>query len=286
MFVKEISDRKIVNVQAFISCPEVPSPEKWKLLFENIKPILDKFSSASPVFMHIDNFWVIGLTPLEQRSDYVKERSSYTVIISAPFHKNEHKNLFSKLDEACENLIKHTQTESNSTVNAAFIHLPENASVTQCRIWIEEYFAIQPPKPITAVILFQPTITTNLEKNTSAIHNCFQFIVREEKLSQWNTIGQPIQLTPIVGYVEINSAKNQLIAERDGKKEAVDFDGYYLFQRGNHYLEAQAEEGKMFGIVPKLASGVFVHSHIKIFPDQPSFNISGIYPPVDKLLIV
>lgn len=288
--LKEIlKDNSITSIQVVIDSPKsYPSKQDWENLLNQIPNILLNYKSGEPKAFSISDFWFFMYGDL--KDDYQKLHegfNSYTLIISSTFHKNEEKNLLDKLDEACYNLIKHSQNESDDLINVVFIHLSESASIIQCSEWVNNYFISNSEKPITGIILYQPTVSSNLVKDNNFIHHCFQLIFRNEKFIRWNSLNKQINFCLPVGIIDNNPSENKLIFKQNEEKHTIDIKNKYMFQRGNLYLEGKEDEkGTVTGNVKRIASGVFAHSVFQPFPDQPAFVLSGHFPPVDKLLIL
>lgn len=285
LIVKGLKERKISPIQIVIDSPfEYPSDKSWESLFHNFPIILDQLQGDSR-FVLFDKIWMVMWGDLiKEKGELDKYQNSYTLIVSSVLHKNERKNLFDKIDSACNNLLKHSDIENDQIENAVFIHLPESASILQCEESVKGYFELYPDKPITLVILFQPTVATDFDKNVNFIHHCFKVIYRNNTIPgelKWN-----IDLNIPVGKIG-DPTQEKLVIEKDGKTETHDLKDRYFFQCGNHYLLAKKESNGSFNGYPMIiASGIFEHSVFKLFPDQPSMTFSGKFAPHHTLLIL
>ncbi len=284
-----LREKNILSIQIVIDSPKgFPGKSNWESLMNSLPDVLSNVEKGKPKSFAIENFWFFMYGDInDDKQEFHPAHNSYQIIISSPYHQNEEKNLLDKLEEACVNLTKHSIIEDENTMNCVFIHLPENASIIQCKEWAEKYFITHPEKPITAIMLYQPTVATDLEKNNSFIHHCFQFIVNGNRISLWNKINRQINLNIPVGITSNTPSENKIIYEVEGKKEILNFINRYLFQSGNLFLEAKKNsDGTITGNVKKIASGVFIHSVFQPFPGQQAFTLSGHFPPIDKLLIL
>ena len=285
-----LKEKNIVSIQIVIDSPKgFPTKNHWEGLMSALPEVLSSVEKGKPQSFAIQDFWFFMYGDLkDDYQEFHPAYNSYQIIITSPYHQNEEKNLLDKLEDACVNLTKHSVTEDENTINSVFIHLPESASIIQCKEWAERYFMVHPEKPITGIMLYQPTVATDLEKDTNFIYHCFQFVFNEGKLSRWNmTTNRQIHLTIPVGVMNFAPPENKFVIETDGKKEVINFKDRYLYQSGNLYLKAKKHaDGRITGNVKKVASGVVTHSIFQPFPEQQAFVLSGHFPPFDKLLIL
>ncbi len=96
-----------------------PDQKNWNKLKDNLGNIFERKAGFTYLANRKDESkgfeegntnldWTVILHPFEQNIDqYHPAFKSYTLIISGLYHKNEHENLFSKIDDACVNLTKH-----------------------------------------------------------------------------------------------------------------------------------------------------------------------------------
>jgi hypothetical protein len=281
--------KQIRSIQILIDSPKgFPTINNWQDLLNQLPVVLSDIEQGKPKSFSIADFWFFSYGDLaDDYQEFHPNYNSYQIIISSPYHKNEEKNLLDKLEESCLNLSKHAVIEDDNIINAVFIHLPETASIIQCKEWAEEYIASHQQKPITLIILYQPSVAKNWKQSTSFIHHCFQFIFSEKKMARWNQINRKINLRIPVGIQNLIPSENQIIVERDGKSEVIRLGNRYLYQRGNLYLEAKRDSsGTISGNIKNLASGIITHSIFQPFPNQQSVVLSGHFPPEDKLLIL
>lgn len=131
-----IKDNAVKNTQIMITKKSnYPSSQEWAALKRTI-------------FMHIKernycrysiNDWNILMSPLtydliseqiglDKATIYAKE-ASYTFFMALPFYKNEIRNIASKLNDACLDLVEKGSQESSTSKNILFIHLPRYLSI-------------------------------------------------------------------------------------------------------------------------------------------------------------
>lgn len=235
--------------------------------------------------MVIDKSWIVLIPDLINRGQpFHQVHKSYTLIITSKYHKNEEHNLFDKLNDACYNLTKHSNLETNDLINFVFIHLPTSASIKNCNTWVESYFRDFPDKPITGVILYQPCVATNVSNQHSFISHCFSIKVKAQKFLDWNKNFKQINFGIPVGIITDEAAPLKLIV---GDEMSINIDDRYIYQKGNHYLTAiKGKDGSLGGNITKVSSGIFTHFAVKPFEDQQEIVISGRFPPEDELRIL
>lgn len=221
------------------------------------------------------------ISPL--KDDFHPAYNSYTLMISARYHKNERKNLYSKLEEACSNLQKHSAIEDDHIINSLFIRLPDTVSVDSCKQWLDDYFEMFPSKPISIVFLYQPTIVT--ENGLSLISHCILVYNRnniELKLKEKMVFQFP------VGIITNTTAHEFLFAELpDGSAEKIDITDRYFYQRGELFQKLTSnEDGSFGGRVARPANGIFLNLVIELPGQNQSTVMKGKFAESDTLLIV
>lgn len=256
----------------------------WQQLIENLAGAFLEYNKIGKHFISVTiGDWSILLQRLVEKNEaFSKVKKSYTLIVSSLFHKNEEKNLFDKLEEACVNLAKHEAVETGDKKNFIIIHLPAIADRKSCEQWVRDYFDQFPNKPISCVILLQPMVATSQDKNGNYVSMGLSFVSRNQLLQDFAEI-LPIQLAFPIGKVESNFLKHIVtIRETDETAFEIVMEKCYVFQRGHHYIDAKATaDGGLEGAVNKVASSVFTHSVFAI--EGQSMLLSGHFEPVDKL---
>jgi hypothetical protein len=209
--------------------------------------------------------------------------TSYTFIATAAYHRNEYKNLFSKLEDACANLSKYSATESDQVVNTLLIHLPDSVTVAKVKEWLQDYFALFPHKPISAVLLYQPVISQDLAKNESALTHVFSVFSKPGAVRIGN-----LRMAVPAGLFSETSIEKKLVAQVNGDhQEVIGLVDKYVYQRGNHYMRMLPDgQGGFYGNIQYMASGVHAHMVIQLPDDPDSIAIAGKFPPSDELLIL
>lgn len=276
-----------------------PEEREWKMLIDRIDNIFQNQRNAEEPFVAlvepIDSsrelsrennrvvFMLIAYPFKIKTEQFHPKFNSYTLMISAAYHQNEHLNLYSKIEEACANLSTHSANENNKIINSLFIHLPDTISLAKCKDWLIEYFTTFPDKPISIVFLYQPTVALDLAKNQTVINNCLNVYIRANR----NIKGNYSFCIP-VGRISEESSNIIFIAEYpDGRRETIPLENRYIYQHGEHYMKMLPDgKGGFHGNIQKLGNGVFANSIIEIPGQSGSAVISGRFAPQDELLII
>ena len=253
-----------------------PQDKNWETLRQLLPQVIRQASElGGGVFAASDNSWILIVRPLESEYDYHPNFLSYKFHMTSPHHKNEYKNLIDKLNSACTNLTKHAVLLSPENRNVIYIHLPASAPVKKCVEWADNYMDDFQEQPISYVLFYQPTISTNLEEDTSYIHHCF--VQSESKSVPSKSVFPKHDLTIPVGIA--NSEPSTLELRLGDKTFTIEEE--YIFQSGNFYVRGHKEGNQETFDIRKRASGVFVHAVI-----GDGAVMKGIFPPQDELLIV
>lgn len=262
-----------------------PSASDWKLLMEKLPNILAGVNTIPEGRMasgDVGNWGIIERKLVIPGKTFAPNPKSYTCIISSPFHKNESKNLYDKVEEACANLVQHSKTETGDQKNLVMVHLPRAASRKNCEQWAKDYLQMYPEKPISGILIYQPLVITNDEKKTSYLSHGFSPVYRES-LSQ--DLKQPIQIQFPVGRLEHQYGEHVIfIQDKPDSAIKVELSDSYVYQHGNHFLEAKQTRQGFEGEMNKVASGVFIHSVVTIGTEK--MTVSGRFEPVDILEIL
>jgi hypothetical protein len=282
-FTNILKSKNVRNVLALIGIPKnYPSEADWKNLENCIDPVLSKYNGALLPIIANDS-WTIFLKEMkdDEQSFDDKYNHSYTLIITSPYHKNEHKNIYSKLHLACHNLIKARIAENDKRLNCILIHVPITVSVKKCLQWTKDYFQDYPDDPISCVIYYQPAIVSDIEKNTSHIHHCVSFAARN-RYFDFSKEYRAISLQFPVGTHGYEPTSLQFTNE---KGEILNIDERYIFQSGNHFYKMKTDESGSFGGTMK-NQGSGICNHLIWETDGGSIDFSGIIPDTHDLLII
>lgn len=286
--------------QVVIDFPsQFPTENDWKMLEDKMDEIFkikrndkDPFSAmVEPVDNKIklssDNGRVIFylfIAPILVKKEMIHDKyRTYTLLVTAPYHQNEYKNLFSKIDLACANLLKHSASETDNVINSILLHVPNTVSVKTCEQWLSEYFEQFPNKQITFVILYQSNVVEIEETNSSAIqHTCKIYIKNNKNIKGGYKFSLP------VGICSNESTDLYFIADTpDGKKEKFVLKDKYSYQHGEYFMKLQPDGlGGFQGDLKKIGNGVYTNLVIEMPGQKGSLVVKGRFPPSDELLIL
>jgi len=263
------------------------SNDDWKQLQSNIHGAFIEYNGRGKNFMTAQTGdWGIVIQQLiAEKPAYSQSKKSYTLIMTSFFHKNEEKNLFDKLEEACANLAEHEKTETADVKNFVIIHLPQIASRRNCEQWASDYFALYPDKPISCVILLQPLVVKNEKTQRNYISVGVSFVTREQLFHDFGNV-LPINMAYPVGRLETEFTKQVIyMRETDSNASKINLINCYVYQHGHHYYDAvRKPDGSMEGELNKIASGIFKHSIFRM--GSEAIELSGQFEPEDKLEIM
>jgi len=223
------------------------------------------------------------ITPLS--GDFNLAYKSYTLMISGFHHKNERKNLYSKLEEACANLQKHSAVETEKIINSLFIRLPDTVSVDSCEQWLDDYFDMFPNKPISMVFLYQPTIVN--ENGSALISHCIRVYLRNEEDLAKKLKGKMTFQFP-VGIITSTSAIELLIGELpDGTTEKIGVKDRYWYQHGQLYKNITVMgDGKMEGNITRPVNGIVENLVVEFPGEGKAMILKGKFSESNELLII
>ena len=278
---------KITSLQIVITFMKYPASADWKEIKKNIPQILQAYvmnKNLSVQNYRIPPLALFSLCPLSEYENLNFSMSSYIFIGWSPYHDNEHKNLLDKLDEACANLCKYAKSQDVKEVNGIYIHLHSSALINDCQKWIDDYFSNHPDSPISYILLHQPTLTRNLENNTSNITHCVKFISNTLSNDWLKELQHSIQLVVPFGIVSENLS-NQTLVSGDIQ---IPISGFYIQQTGNIYTDCIIKsDGSTEGHISNIASGIKQHCFLKFPGQNQSVMISDkVFPKEDELTIL
>lgn len=227
----------------------------WRFLKENLNNLIFNNKYRMPKEFETKMYIEISGTRLEENMN--SKFSNHTFMIISPYHKNEKKNLYDKINDAIANLKKHMKP-GEKNIYGLFIRVDINVSIDICEKWIEEYFE-QNDVLIQLVVLYQPGTARSLEKNSTITTMNFKIILNNgdiwilkhpSDLPQFEIqVGELVTETP--SMMMINSGTNQKI-----KLEET-----YVFQKGEMFYNALPNnENGWDGSVSSPAPGIKISS--------------------------
>lgn len=280
-----LGQHRIAAVTFFAAATAYPGQREWSLLKDNLGAVLEAFRTTSHREFKIQNAWVVAVHPFPERDGpFSPQYLSYIFVTTAPYHKNEDKNLLDKLDDACANFTRHPAALALETLRVVFVHVPETASLALCKEWAHRYFTDSPKTPLGAIILYQPTVAMNPEMTETGINHCVA-MVTGPLYKQWYQYGvsRPpvIPLKVFVGSVSTEPTKIMLA----NGKHTTPVDGVYIYQQGHLYIMTQSDEqGNLSAQIRNIASGIFTHAVVRFSPGE-ELILDGFFPPRHELLL-
>lgn len=252
--------------------------EEWDYL----KRILLKLLRSTSFLSFSINGWDIIIRSLTY--DLIKDRVglddaklysneiSYTLFMASPFYKNEDKNIESKLDKACKDLINKGAMESDNLKNWLFIHLPEYVFMDDYVEWCNRFFRKKPTAPITNITLIQPVYVTDPDKDKNFLAINHKEINKETK----EAITTRLQIEFPIG-IPVNSIKRFLGQNFEIPKQ------HYMMQSGHIHLDCgdMTHGGKM---KTRFDYGIKTDAIAELKGEK--FWIAGIFPPTTKLILL
>ena len=231
----------------------------------------------------VGSTWTLTLQPLQLGQIKLADGYiSYSLLLLAPHHANEQRNIESKIEGACVNLSKHAGALGARTGRMLLIRIPESASAPECvncaQLWLTE----RPDARVDAVILYQPGVAaSSIDAPAGIIH--FIAVATGPGFERWrHTIDRPglaLQARVLVGLCTNQPTKliglnGAAMGER------------YVRQRGQIYsLGQNSANGDITGNVSILAPGIMVHSVMRIPGQQGEMVLSGKFPDDHKLAL-
>lgn len=263
-----------------------PSLNDWNYLKENFHGVFDEYKKNSKNLLRfsIGDWSVIVQNLLQKDKPFSSLKKSYTLILSSPFHNNEEKNLFDKLEEACANIVKHGGGENTDDKNVIIIHLPKVSSRESCQKWVKDFFELHPNKPISMVILYQPLVVSKENGKGTYISHGLSIVNRESFINDFQSV-IPLHIEFPIGKQEYGFVEPVIfIRETNTTAFKVDMKNSYVFQQGQHFHDAEKEGDSIVGTIGKVASGVFTQTIFDVLDHH--IVIEGQFEPVDELSIM
>ena len=272
-----IKNNAVKNTQIMITRKSnYPSSQEWAALKRSISMHIKERNYCR----YSINDWNISMSPLtydlikeqiglDQATIYAKE-ASYTFFMALPFYKNEIRNITSKLNDACLDLVKKGSQESSTSKNSLFIHLPRYLSIDFYSEWCSQFFSSNPEAPIAFIALVQPEYAMDDNEHFLAINH--RIISRPNRLDTYNLeIEIPL-------FKPVNEVKYLL----DGDVEIPR--NYYLMQSGNIHVDygdfTHGAKTKMMFYNGIRFSAIIADAY------GEKIEFSGRYPPTTNLVLL
>ena len=263
---EEIED--ITKVSAFpmtgidILLPKFPASDTKEKIKASINTLVQDNTSKSQIIQN-EKYLIKFNNNINQfpEIDIFKELKSYKLLLVSELHENEKKNLYSKINEAIDNLIKFKK----GGLNILAIHINSTAPIDALEKYVKNYYESHKETEIDGVLFYQPTMCVN--KSIYGITHVFRYISnvnRDVKLS-----GSIPVFQVVTGNVSIHS---QAPVINIGENKTIKLPEKYFLQKGLIYQNTIPKEQyslgkignnltvvpvikqneKLIGIVPKL----------------------------------
>lgn len=210
------------------------------------------------------------------------QRTSYSLTIYVPHHRNEQKNIESKIQGACYNLAKHSADLPEHQLPVLFIRLPESAAPSSCSRCAQEWLNSRPSAAVGVVVLYQPVVAMIDQKEGTFGIVHFIDLIAGDRFSRWQqSTGwrQAIKAEVVVGTCTNMPTSLRLT---DGSELC----SRYMYQRGQIYTSfTSAPNGTLSGQMSNPAPGIMVNLVLRIPGKSGEVIMYGKFPPDGKLLL-
>lgn len=261
-----------------------PSSEDWISLRRYLLHIMREKhdSSENYAYKYKIGKWDIVLKPINVENLF-DGKTSYTLHLTAPFHKNEERRLYTNLHKASKALGK-GYPETDQSINVLYAHIPYSVSMENYAKWSHNYLNKYPTSPISGIMLFQPAIAYN-DKGESFIALSHKHIFRSETTAKWfkkNT--RDFQLNFPVGIPTEDSYR--MFIKFDN--EYITTNNHYLYQSGHVYLYYDSDEllKKQKRVEMKMEYKLGIQTHIMFKLGGQIGELSGNFQLKDELLLL
>ena len=179
-----------------------------------------------------------------------------TCRVMSPTAPNEQRNFEDAIRKGCENLLKHTKTETDVS-RMIILRLSNSASIARCRAWAEWYFGECPDDPVDVILLYQAGVTTDLAANTSVITHHVATITGPN-FHAWQTTKPGVvrrlpSISVLVGVISEEQPSTLLTGDGSG---SVDLSNWYIYQRADIFRKVELADGA-WGDLSTSAPGVY-----------------------------
>ncbi len=280
--IDALQDLRMTGLGVRIAAARYPLQADWEKLCRAVKTIIADWRTEWRS-RQVGSLWT--LTPQPPPTGGARPADgylSYAVIMLAPHHSNEQRNIESKIEDACANLSKHAGAEGSNAARLLLIRIPDTVSPAQCVACTEQWLQARPDAHVDSVILYQPAVAAPSTIAPGAIVH-FIAIVSGPGFDRWrHAVERPnlsIQARVLVGRCTNQPTK---LVGTDGSHLGAQ----YIYQRGQIYTLSETKaDGTIVGNMTNPAPGIMLHTILRI-PGQPGECIlSGKFPPDANLLL-
>ena len=251
-----VSKYKLYPVNVLIESPFIyPEEWHWRSLRGRLEMLFQQFKAGQlqhqELFHPSDGItlWSIRLVPIPDSAKRLHPNwSSSTIHISAKYHKNEFKNLVSKVEEACSDFRKHLADESEAIINGLFVSIPKTVSIQDCHDHLLAYLNERPELPVSWIFLYKAQINGYPGTGKISLEHCV-LQIRRGFMDKWNDNKKPVILVVPTGVVT-NKQTSFHHFFRNEKGEDFghqEFSDRYIYQYGELYYKESYPE--MIGLL-------------------------------------
>jgi hypothetical protein len=238
---------KGVNGQIVFAADSWPTESYWQELLALLRASLVAYDGRN---QHISRRkgGFINISPLaeEPGDKFADNYCSHTFLAISPFHSNEQANYLSKLESAVANLSKHV---SRGSGQSAFIllRLPPTASAAHLKAWTDGFLRQNPNGVLDGVIFLQPYVAMDTSRTFVTHYTCASIS------PNYMESGKPV-LKMAVPVGVISSQPPQWAVQVNDR--VTPLEGYYTFQRGEHYHLMRETSTGLEGNIARKAPGI------------------------------
>jgi hypothetical protein len=276
-FLAAVKKLRISGLTLRAIAQDYPRPTDWKALRDALPIILERENYGRNQVHPVEKTWAFSIlhNPPPEVLPLSTSHLSYQVNFIAPYHNNESKNLFDKLDDAAANARKHAKDVTKDSAHAVMVRLPETISFAKCQEWAQLYVADDRNGSIDSVMLYQPSVV-DLPNNTHIIDHAF-FQCGTARYSTWVRPERVINISTVVGKFS-SGTRRQLT----GGWNLPDISQMYNYQHGEFYTVHDWKPNVPITFdINYLATGIFQHAVIK--NESGEVVLAGVFPPQKAL---
>gem|GEM_PF-5763739 len=229
---------KPVTVMAF-SEGVYPSDEQWAQLEDAIRS-LPPACPDEPICLKNYQYWDLILAPLSlQQYELASDRLSYTFQGSCTYHRNEVRNIRSKLESGFSDLRKAARDDGIEYSDVLFVRIPVSVSLTSVQEVAEQLFNDYVFEHVTGVLLYQPDVAFTKLGGNRALHHCIRFIrnPKSEDCSKYR-IFDKLHMSIPIGIITQEPVSTALTNGSD----VHHLSSCYFFQKGEIFAKAMLDE--------------------------------------------
>ncbi len=233
----------------------------------------------------------IGLFPLLSGLALVKIREvnvgatlsphfiSFDMVVVCPESDTEQARFKSNLRSAGKSLLN-AASHCAEALRVVYMRVHTSAEIHLLKQFADEVLGEQ-RAGFDALVIHQPVAIIN--STATRVVNSVQFACNPEFLAGVPA-GHSYRFN--AGFGEFSSQRMEHALIDDQETEVAKLDAMYVFQRGDHYVEAVNDgHGALTGYLRNVAPGVFRHSVVTL-PGHAPFALQGIFPETETLSIV